>query len=109
MPVTPAQSHVQHADNANFRALVLKSAAPVLVDFYADWCGPCRRLAPLLEELARDPGRQDCQGRRGPQPNLAAEYGVDSIPSLKVFKNGSVTDQLVGLASKNQLRAMLGC
>jgi thioredoxin 1 len=80
----------------------------VLVDVYADWSGPCRRLAPVLEELAAEtPDAMIVKVNVDQSPNLAAEYGVDSIPSVKVFKNGVVTAQQVGLASKSQLRAML--
>jgi thioredoxin 1 len=108
MSVTHAKPQVQHANDANFRNMVLKSEVPVLVDFYADWCGPCQRLAPLLEELAAEtPGARIVKVNVDHSPALAAAYGVDSIPSLKVFKNGTITDQLVGLASKNQLRALL--
>ena len=108
MSVTHAKSQVQHANDANFRNMVLKSEVPVLVDFYADWCGPCQRLAPLLEELAAEnPDARIVKVNVDHSPALAAEYGVDSIPSLKVFKKGEVTDQVVGLASKKQLRALL--
>ena len=108
MSVTHAKSQVQHANEANFRDIVLKSDVPVLVDFYADWCGPCQRLAPVLEELAAEiPDARIVKVNVDHSPGLAAEYRVDSIPSLKVFKNGTVTDQLVGLASKSQLRSLL--
>jgi thioredoxin 1 len=108
MSVTHATSQVQHANDANFRNLVLKAGVPVLVDFYADWCGPCQRLAPVLEELAAEiPGARIVKVNVDHSPSLAAEYGISAIPSLKVFKNGTPTDQLVGMASKSQLRAML--
>ena len=108
MSVTHAKPQVQHANDTNFHTVVLKSDVPVLVDFYADWCGPCQRLAPILEELAAEtPSARIVKVNVDNSPGLAAEYGVDSIPSLKVFKNGTVTDQLVGLASKNQLRTLL--
>ncbi|MGO8753321.1 MAG: thioredoxin [Thermoguttaceae bacterium] len=91
-----------------FFTMVLKSNVPVLVDFYADWCGPCQRLAPVLEELAREtPGAKIVKVNVDQSPSLASEYGVDSIPSLRVFRNGVVTNQLVGLASKSQLRSLL--
>jgi len=107
MPVVTAKQ-IQHASEANFDSLVLKSDVPVLVDFYADWCGPCRRLTPILEELAREtPDAKVVKVNVDHSPNLAAEYGVDSIPSLKVFKRGVVTDQLVGLANKSQLRSLI--
>jgi thioredoxin 1 len=108
MSAANARTQVQHASNADFRDLVLRSSVPVLVDFYADWCRPCQRLAPLLEELAAETSDvrivkvnvDDC-------PGLAADYRISSIPSLKVFKNGKVTKEMVGLASKRQLQAML--
>ena len=108
MSVTQERSQVQHANEANFLDIVLKSDVPVLVDFYADWCGPCQRLAPVLEELAAEtPGARIVKVNVDQSPSLATEYGVNSIPSLKVFKNGAVTDQLVGLASKSQLQSLL--
>jgi thioredoxin 1 len=108
MLVTQEKRPVQHADETNFASLVLDSTGPVLVDFYADWCGPCRRLAPVLEELAAETPRAAIVKVNVDQcPNLAAEYGIDSIPRIMVFKNGAVTAQQAGLASKSELRALL--
>ena len=108
MSVAQAKSQVQHANETNFDSLVLKSNVPVLVDFYAEWCGPCQRLTPILEELAREtPDAKIVKVNVDHSPNLAAEYGVDSIPSLRVFKNGAVTEQFVGLANKSQLKSMI--
>jgi thioredoxin 1 len=108
MFATHTKSHVPHASEANFHQLVLESDVPVLVDFYADWCGPCQRLAPILEELAVElPHARIVKVNVDDNPNLAAEYDVESIPNIKIFKNGSITHQLVGLADKNRLQAML--
>ena len=108
MSFTRTPCHVQHASEDTFDSIVLKSSVPVLVDFYADWCGPCRSLGPTLEELAGEtPEAKIVKVNVDDSPNLAAEYGVDSIPSLKVFKNGAVTRQFVGLACKSQLKSML--
>ena len=108
MSIAHAKAQIQHATEANFRNLVLDAQVPVLVDFYADWCGPCQRMGPVLEELAAEvPNARIVKVNVDHSPALAAEYGVEAIPSLKVFKNGEVTDQLVGLASKRQLRALL--
>jgi thioredoxin 1 len=108
MSVMNANSQVHHANDANFRNLVLNSDVPVLVDFYADWCRPCQQLAPLLDELAVEiPGARIVKVNVDHSPNLAAAYGVSSIPSLKVFEKGEVTDQILGLASKKELRALL--
>jgi thioredoxin 1 len=108
MSVAQKNSQVHHANEANFDDIVLKSDVPVLVDFYADWCGPCQRLAPILEDLAAEtPDARIVKVNVDQNPNLASQYGISAIPSLKVFKNGSVVNQIVGLASKNQLRSML--
>jgi thioredoxin 1 len=106
---TKPETTVYHADETTFDELVLKSQVPVLVDFYADWCGPCRMIAPLLEELARESSdakivKVDVDNA----PQLARRYAISSIPSLKVFEDGKVVDEHVGLASKAQLKAMLG-
>lgn len=99
---------VQHASDADFAEVVLKSAVPVLVDFYADWCGPCRRLAPVLEQLAAEtPNAKVVKVNVDESPNLAVAYRINSIPAIMVFRNGAVVRQTVGLASKEQLRAML--
>jgi thioredoxin 1 len=108
MSVAHTPSRVQHANETSFDSLVLKSDVPVLVDFYADWCGPCQRLAPILEELAGEiQEARIVKVNVDDSPKLAAQYGVESIPSLKFFKRGVVTEQLVGLADKNQLKSMI--
>lgn len=99
---------VHHADGADFAELVLNSDVTVLVDFYADWCGPCQMVAPVLEELARETNAKIVKVNVDHNPRLAARYGINSIPNLKVFENGKVVDEEVGLASKARLKAMLG-
>lgn len=99
---------VQHVNETDFARLVLNSEVPVLVDFYADWCGPCRRLTSVLEELAAEmPEAMIVKVNVDDSPNLAAEYGVEAIPNVKVFRNGNVTGEQVGLATKRELRALL--
>ncbi len=99
---------IEHTDAANFGSSVLESGVPVLVDFYADWCGPCQRLAPVLEELAAEtPGVKIVKVNVDDNPQLAGAFGVQSIPSLMVFKHGRVTNQLVGLAGKSDPEVFL--
>jgi thioredoxin 1 len=102
------QNAVVHADEKTFRKEVLDAEVPVLVDFYADWCGPCRVLGPVLEELAREtPHAKIVKVNVDDSPRLAGQYRVSSIPNLLVFKDGRVVDQQVGLASKQHLKSLL--
>ena len=99
---------VLHITKENFEAEVLNSNKPVLVDFYAVWCGPCKMIAPILEEIAAE--REDikvCKINVDEEPELAAKYQVVSIPSLFVIKNGQVTNQSLGARPKPQILEML--
>lgn len=107
-----SQSHTQqsvlHVNESDFAQEVLHSKVPVLVDFYADWCGPCRMLAPVIEDLAREmSGVKIVKVNVDHAPALADRYGISGIPALFVFNDGKVTAHEMGLASKSQLKAML--
>ena len=94
-----------HVTKENFESEVLKSEVPVLVDFFAQWCGPCKMLMPIVEEVAKD--FKVCKIDIDENQELALQYRVMSVPTLIVFKNGEVTAKNIGVISKDAILDML--
>lgn len=100
---------ISQVNSSNFHAEVVGSAVPVLVDFWAEWCGPCRAIAPVLEQLSGElAGRlKIVKVNVDEAPELAQQFGIRSIPTLLVFKGGVVADQKLGAMSKAQFTSWL--
>ena len=95
--------------NGNFESEVKKSGAPILIDFWAEWCGPCRMVAPVLETIADELQGKVRVGKVNvdEESSLAARYGIQSIPTLLLFKEGKVVDQYIGATTRDVLVKML--
>jgi thioredoxin 1 len=100
---------IKHSGDASFEADVLKSDTPVLVDYWAEWCGPCKMIAPILDEVAKDyQGKvQVVKVNVDENRGTAAKYGIRGIPTLMLFKGGAAAATKVGAISKGQLTALL--
>lgn len=101
--------HPMEFTDANFQQEVLNSDVPVLIDFWAVWCGPCKMIAPFIEEIAKDyegkvkVGKLDVDNN----PNVSMQYGIRSIPTLLFFRDGKVVDQIMGAVPKNMIISKL--
>jgi thioredoxin 1 len=101
--------HIQYVTDSSFKSDVLESAVPVLVDYWAEWCGPCKMIAPILDEVAKDySGRlKVAKLNIDENPKTPGEYGIRGIPTLILFKGGNVEATKVGALSKSQLTAFI--
>ena len=98
-----------HVTDANFEEEILKSSTPALVDFWAAWCGPCRTVGPVVEELAGEYNNKVKIAKLNVDDNkqTPSKYGVRGIPTLMLFKNGQVVDQIVGAVPKSKIKELL--
>ena len=101
--------HIKHVSDATFDAEVIKSATPVLVDYWAEWCGPCKMIAPILEDVAKSYSGRLTVAKLDidANPAVTTKYGIRGIPTLILFKDGQAHAQKVGALSKSQLTAFV--
>ena len=104
-----ANEHVQTFTDGNFDDTVLKSGAPVLVDFWAEWCGPCKRIAPAIDALATEYAGKVTVGKMDidSNPKVPERYQVRSIPTVLVFKGGQVVESVIGLTQRDDLKKVI--
>ena len=104
-----ANEHVQTFTDGNFDDTVLKSGAPVLVDFWAEWCGPCKRIAPTIDALATEYAGKVTVGKMDidSNPKVPERYQVRSIPTVLVFKGGQVVESVIGLTQRDDLKKVI--
>lgn len=106
---TKAEHGVKESSDATFKDDVIVSSKLVLVDFYASWCGPCKKMGPVVEKLSKEYGDKIAvlKVNVDKNPTLSSEYGIQSIPVIKVFKNGKVVDESLGLTPASELRSKI--